>query len=71
VPDKNDYERLSDLLASVPETDCVEVIVVDDYSDCFKRVCDIIAAHKYARVIANNSSESNAGVVRNIGIDDR
>jgi glycosyltransferase involved in cell wall biosynthesis len=66
IPHYNDWDSLQRLLRSIGSCDLVQVIVVDDGSDCNKK--DSLEKYKDILFIENNSGKKGAGAARNIGL---
>ncbi|MCL1950250.1 MAG: glycosyltransferase family 2 protein [Turicibacter sp.] len=71
IPHKNDINNLKRCLKSIPNTNEIEIIVVDDHSDQFikeevKEVCKNVGN---ARLIENLTNVYSAGKARNMGIE--
>lgn len=68
IPHRNAPDLLARCLASIPERDDLEIIVVDDDS---RDELVPVATHSRQRIIRIDSSESKgAGHARNVGMDD-
>ncbi|MCG9565857.1 glycosyltransferase family 2 protein [Vibrio chagasii] len=68
IPHYNSFPLLSRLIASIPEKEYIEVIVVDDYSDDFDK--NIIKFKDFNHIsFVKNTQSKGAGTCRNIGID--
>lgn len=69
IPHYNSSDTLEKLLASIPNKEEIQVIVVDDYSE--KQHLDEIAKlkDKYSFEFYENDGVKSAGTCRNIGID--
>ena len=72
IPHFNSIEKLKTLLTSVPVSQNIQVIVVDDQStqgreeyECLKKN----DSFKYVEFLCNNTQDKGAGVCRNIGFE--
>lgn len=65
IPHYNDLVRLKRLLASIPNDNRIQVLVVDDASDNFS----LEDANNNVQVLVNNMGKKGAGVCRNIGLE--
>lgn len=72
IPTHNSSGFISLLLDSIPYRDDIQVVIVDDYSDDFERLQDIVSKSRlYDRVLLlRNKGVASAGAARNIGLDE-
>lgn len=70
IPHYNSWDKLIELLNTIPNIEWIEVIVIDDKSENQKKRISKLKL-KFPNVIflANNSSEKGAGKARNLGLD--
>lgn len=71
IPHYNSTELLQALIASVPEREDVEILLIDDNStEHPKRLMDIVGARpKQIRLFYNEPGKNSAGACRNIGLE--
>ena len=72
VPHYNDLEGLNRLLASIPERNDMEIIIVDDNSNVEQSVFDVlVSAHSNLNIhfYVNNKGAKGAGACRNLALD--
>lgn len=71
IPHKDGSNTLRRLVETIPDSPEIEIIVVDDKSDVDEINCILMLAkiRSNLSIFFNDSSESNAGVARNIGLD--
>lgn len=68
VPHKNNSKKLIRLLASIPDDNDIEILVVDDKSNRENYESILKVFKPNLKVVVNSTSQSNAGVARNTGI---
>jgi len=70
IPHKNSFQTLKELINTIPDSPKVDVIVVDDKSTkkAQHEVGELAKKRNNVSVFFNESSESNAGIARNIGL---
>jgi len=68
IPHKNSLEKLSRLLASIPEGEFFQTIVIDDNSEPEQNPGLLKSTYKHVEFHINQSGEYNAGSARNIGV---
>lgn len=71
IPHYNSTELLQALIASVPEREDVEILLIDDNStEHPKRLMDIVGTRpKQIRLFYNEPGKNSAGACRNIGLE--
>ncbi|MEM6231176.1 glycosyltransferase family 2 protein [Shewanella scandinavica] len=68
IPHYNDFARLTRLLATIPDTSNIEVIIIDDNST-LSASFDLFITSRHNVQIIKNTENKGAGYCRNIGID--
>ena len=69
VPHYNRVDLLLKLLSTIPDMDCIEVLVVDDKSTCdLSSVKTYIENRTNIRLLYNQTEKKGAGCCRNIGL---
>ena len=67
IPHKNTPQLLNRLIKTIPEDDCIQVIVIDDNSDPSLKP---ITHRKNVELVSLNANQSKgAGKARNVGIE--
>ena len=70
IPHKNSVSTLGRLIQSIPESDSIEIIIIDDHSDeDVKFELEIFCAkNQLIRLFENPAAVGSAGTARNIGL---
>ena len=69
IPHYNRWDKLTRALDSIPRSDSIQIIVVDDKSDDYKiRFNDFKSKYDFVEFYENDTCEKNAGAARNVGL---
>lgn len=70
IPHKNCPELLARCIDSIPKRDDIEVVVVDDNSDCILSVMEVVASRELQNLkLVCTEKDGGAGYARNIGLE--
>jgi len=69
IPHYNSWDKLKELLETIPDNDKIEVIVVDDHSkDNNKQIMNMKNRFPNFNIIINDNNKKGAGAARNVGL---
>jgi len=70
IPHKNSVDYLIKLVRSIPKSDQLEIIIIDDHSEIqnFKKITKAFSSDVRIKIIKNKSEIHSAGKARNLGL---